>query len=307
MISINEVVFYGNTRCLKITNEIIDLIASLDIGPRILHFSLADKENMFYLNKKQLKETVPEDAFLLYGGHRLWTAPEDLQKTYLPDNDPVDYEITESTIRLSRKFNKPIQILKEMEIQMEPDKPLVKIIHRIKNLGNEPQIYSPWAITMMAPGGRAFIPLPQRGPHTGNLLPNGHLIFWAYTNLADPRLNYGFDYLSIQQKISSNSPLKIGLSTDSGWLAYLNQGNLFAKQVRVVPEAIYPDRGSVYQVYTEDNFLELESLGPLVDLEPGSSTTLEERWVLLDSIQPAETDDQNLENIRSLLSGFFTA
>jgi hypothetical protein len=43
-------------------------------------------------------------------------------------------------------------------------------------------------------------------------------------------------------------------------------------------EGRYADRGAVAQVFVEDSFCELESLGSIVSLEPGSSVSHVEVW-----------------------------
>jgi hypothetical protein len=45
---------------------------------------------------------------------------------------------------------------------------------------------------------------------------------------------------------------------------------------------IYPDRGSSIECYRDHRFLELETLGPIVTLEPGDGVNHREVWQMID-------------------------
>ena len=85
MITFKEKEYKNFGKCLEISNGIVDLLVTLDIGPRIIRYGFCGKENMFYEdidrlthNKSdELKEVYGDDAvWYLYGGHRLWISPE---------------------------------------------------------------------------------------------------------------------------------------------------------------------------------------------------------------------------------------
>ncbi len=52
------------------------------------------------------------------------------------------------------------------------------------------------------------------------------------------------------------------------------------KPTRQQPESPYPDRGASAQIYCNDRFIELETLGPLVSLAPDHTVTHVEIWSL---------------------------
>jgi hypothetical protein len=52
------------------------------------------------------------------------------------------------------------------------------------------------------------------------------------------------------------------------------------KHFRPVDGARYPDRGAQVEVFTNDQMLELETLGPLASLAPGESAEHEEQWTI---------------------------
>ena len=78
------------------------------------------------------------------------------------------------------------------------------------------------------------------------------------------------------------SPFKVGFANPVGWLAYWLEGVLFVKYVGYELQASYPDYGCSSECYTNSQFLELETLGPLQVIQPGDSIQHVETWRLFD-------------------------
>ena len=72
------------------------------------------------------------DEWHIYGGHRLWQAPEDSKKSYAPDNGPVAYTWDKGTLKLTQKVD-TTGIEKEIEISMDAERNRVKLVHRLTN------------------------------------------------------------------------------------------------------------------------------------------------------------------------------
>ncbi len=105
------------------------------------------------------------------------------------------------------------------------------------------------------------------------------LVLWRYTDLADPRI--AFERNAVRIRATPAGPaLKVGLAPSDGAVAYRLDGEVFEKRIDVDPDAEHVDRGAAVQVYLCDEFVELETLGPLRVLEPGEATTHRERWSL---------------------------
>src|SRR5688500_6993531 len=91
--------------CSVLENGTLKLIVTRSVGPRVLSFGFKDGENIF----AELPEAVidyPEEGggvFHFYGGHRLWHAPEEPRRTYLPDDSPVDIVPFENGLTITQK------------------------------------------------------------------------------------------------------------------------------------------------------------------------------------------------------------
>jgi hypothetical protein len=270
------------------------MIVTADVGPRIVHFGFVGSDN-------ELAEVAAErgqtggDQWHLYGGHRLWHAPEVLARTYVPDNAPVAVEAHAHFVRFIQPIEPGTGIQKEIDIRLEPRTAQVQVTHRLHNRGLWAIELAAWALTMLAPGGTAIIPLPPRGPHPENLQPTGRLILWPYTDLADLRWTWGRHYVLLRQDPAQSAPQKIGVLVPNGWAAYARAGHLFVKTFAHFPNARYPDLGCSVETFTNATMLELETLGPLTRLEPGAALEHIENWFLFRGVPvPANEAEVNI-------------
>jgi len=62
------------------------------------------------------------------------------------------------------------------------------------------------------------------------------------------------------------------------------------KHAAIVAGARYPDFGSAFEVFTNGNVIELETLGVLGPIPPGRSTTHVEHWTIIDGLAKPNTD-----------------
>lgn len=83
--------------------------------------------------------------------------------------------------------------------------------------------------------------------------------------------------------------------------AYYREGFLFLKYAARVPGGQYPDYGCNFEIFTNPEFLELETLSPIVPLQPGESTCHTESWWLFQNVSSGEGDDWIRESIVPLV------
>ena len=147
---------------------------------------------------------------------------------------------------------------------------------------------------MMRTGGRAILPLPPRvAMDKEHYLPVGPLTLWSFTDLADPRWRFGTEFVQLLQSANRAGRFEeqmTGIFNPFGWGAYFVGSTLFVKRAPVIKGATYPDFGCNFEVFTNREFLELETLGPKVVLNPGEQVTHEESWQLFANV--AAGDDE---------------
>jgi len=299
-IMITRTEYMGWKNNVKLSNDQIELIATLDVGPRIIRFGPVDGPNVLKNYTEQLGGTG-ESEWMIRGGHRLWHAPEAKPRTYALDNSPVEIEeIGDFGLRLNPPVETGNGIRKQIEISMAAEDNLVVLTHRLTNIGPWSIELAPWALTVTDAGGLCIVGLPEKRPHTEVLTPDFPLVVWPYTDFRDDRLGLGTRYITLRQD-TSKGPIKYGMANILGWAACLVHDCLFVKYFDYDPTAVYPDFGCNFETFTNEDMLEVESLGPLTLLEPGEMIEHDETWRLFTGVPPV-TDEASIDrHIRPLV------
>jgi len=288
MVEVEKIAYQGWPNCLKISNDLIELIVTTDVGPRVIHLSPKGGENILYINPAEAG-LMGDDKFHSYGGHRLWHAPEDSVRTYAADNFPVEVERFKDGARLTAK-TEFCGVQKVVEIHMSEKEPKVKLNHIIINQTYWPIPYSVWSVTVMDEGGKLIVPHSEKIGHPDRLTPTHLLAIWGYTKMDDPRWTWGDKYYMLRQDKSLNYAQKTGSLNTKGWAAYWIKNNLFVKKFDYDPNVVYPDFNCNFETFTNQDMLEVESLGPLVTVEPGKQAEHAEEWSLFTGVNEINND-----------------
>jgi hypothetical protein len=300
MVKIEKYEYAGWKNCCRLSNGLIELIATTEVGPRVIRFGFIGGVNELFEQKEDLGKTGG-DTWRLFGGHRLWHAPEDPVRTYIPDNSPCEVTLLDDGVILTAPPEVPAGVQKTMEIRMSPDSARVSLLHTIKNSGLWPITLSSWAVTMMAPNGTAIMPLPVRIEWPKVLLPTHSIAFWSYTRMSDSRFTWGDQHVLLRQEPIRGKEQKIGFVNTEGWAAYRNEDRLFIKTFDFFPGKVYPDRNSNFECFTNHDVLELETLGPIEKIEPGETVSHREGWQLFKDMKFALNDGEIRDTIPALL------
>jgi len=281
--------YEGWPNCIRLYNEQVELMVTTDMGPRIVKFGFINGQDFMYLVPAH-RGTTGGDDFRLYGGHRLWLAPEAIPFSYHPDNEPVEYIVRDNYIKLTQAKESITGIVKEMEITLSGNTNQVKVLHRLTNKSEQSVQLAAWPITMLSPGGSAILPQEPFGEGDNYLLPTRALALWSYTNMNDPRWIWGEKYIRAKQDGNYTSEQKIGITNKQGWMAYTLHDEVLIKKIHFDPSAVYPDYHCNNEVYINADYLEIETLGPLSVLAPGASVEHTEHW-LLEKAAVEETEE----------------
>jgi len=305
-VKVEKTEYKGWPNCYRVSNGDVDLIVTSDVGPRVIRFGFPGGQNLFKEYPEQLGKKG-EQQFQLRGGHRVWKAPEDPVATWAPDNAPVHVEILADGLTATEPVEPLTGLQKEISVHMAPSGSRVTVMHRIANKSLFPLEFAPWALTMMAQGGMAVTGFPPRGHHPANLEATNPLVMWAYTDLSDPRWKFTRKYMSLRQDPNNSEAQKLGLFNPNTWVAYLLHGEVFVKATAANPAAVYPDFGCSFETFTNNEFLEIETLGPMTKVAVNKSVEHVERWslhhnVTLTGFSDAELDRKLLPLVRQTAS-----
>ena len=279
--------FAGWTDNLRLANDQVEVVILREAGPRIISLRPLNGFNVFKVVAEESGKSQ-EETWKIRGGHRLWTAPEDYGDpnglTYVVDNFPVEYEIKgEFHAQVTHFMQKPAQIRRDISVQLAAGEPKITVEHSLTNQGKTPLRFAPWALSVMAPGGFAVVPQPPLGTHPKDFLPNRSLTLWPFTDLSDDRIRFGQRFIRLQQ--AGRGPIKFGLRHTEKWAGYVLGDHLFLKTIPLIEGKQYPDLGSNFEMFTNEAFLELESLGPYEEISPGQTAKHTEIWVVFSGIR----------------------
>lgn len=277
-----KIEFANLPNCLRLTNGTIEIIVTTDVGARVLFYGFAGGENIFGLHPNAKVETALGE-FKPYGGHRLWIAPENMPNSYAPDNAPVEceFDTAKNSVRLTSPIETATKMQKEMTISLDETGGGVRVNHKITNCGDGEIELAAWALTIMRAGGVCAIPNePFAAYGAETLLPVRNLTVWSYTDFADERWQFDKEFIRLKVDAEKKEPQKIGVFNRRGWAKYRFENLEFTKSFDVVENAIYPDMNSNTELYTAGDFVEIETLAPLVKLAPKEATEHVERWRL---------------------------
>ena len=292
-VTIEKIEYAGWPNCYRVSNGEVELVVTSDVGPRIIRYGYPGGQNLFVELEEDLGQTGGE-SWRLYGGSRLWVAPEDAVYSYGADNDPVEIQVSGNKLTAQAPVeNTGIQ--KRIEVELAEQGTEARVRYVLANRTIWPLRIATWVLTMMNRGGVGITTLPPRGTHPEMLAPTNPLIVFAFTNMSDPRWSWLEKYIALRQDPSNSDPEKIGLFNPATRGAYLLNGELFVKKFEAPPDEEYPDMGSSFEAFTNERFLELETLGPMRVLGPGESIDHLEVWSLHRPVSVDSWDDAGLD------------
>lgn len=304
MVEIKEIQYKKFGKCVELNNGIVKLYITVDLGPRIINYSLLDGENMMLEDDGRTIFNDGEDfdsyygkgsAWYIYGGHRLWTSPESRPRSYYPDNTPVAYELIENGVRLMPDEQKKNQYKYTIEVVLSPDTSDVEVRHMITNTGAFEVEFAAWGLSVTDKGGMIAVPNPTRD--TG-LLANRTLAIWPYAKMNDERVYWGDKFITLSQDTNASCAFKLGINNEEGYSMVFNHDCVFVKKCEHIEDAEYPDGGMSLETYTNQHFLEAETLSPLYLVAPGETIEHTEEWSLFGNVKkPAKNDEAAIAKI----------
>src|SRR5216683_2403689 len=127
---------------------------------------------------------------------------------------------------------------------------------------------------------------------------NQLMSIWPFFDFKDARWSFGSKYITLRQD-ANKGPTKIGLTHQLGWVGYLNGGVLFVKRFGYDEGKTYPDQGVNFETFTNEDMLEIESLGPLIKLAPGATVEHKETWELFKGVEAVKNEEEIDKNVKA--------
>jgi len=168
---------------------------------------------------------------------------------------------------------------------LDPENPELKIFQSMKNISNEQKRYWFWNRAFLEIGGVAFSPVNQNSKYPDKW---NRYIFGDIDSLASDPTDEGVqirDSLFILNSLKAEN-LKYGTDSEEGWMAYHYKNLLFINTFPHYLNETYGEAGKQTNIYFllnkgERQFIEIEPVSPVFELQPGESGSFEQSWHLL--------------------------
>lgn len=237
-----------------------EMIVVADVGPRILSLRQEDGPNLLH------DDTTGFGVgdWRLYGGHRFTVAPEGGQ-SYIPDNAPCRVAACSQELC----FEAPVGangLRRTLIVGPSGDAEGFEIEHRLENHGGAPWHGAVWAITCVRSEGRVY-----------GACVDGRVHFWPNARRTHWRIVSG------RVAITPNGMRsKGGWYSDPAWVAAAqSHATLMIHAASAPSPASHVDGGCNVEVFTCADYVEIETLGAEVTLEPGEHALHRQYWRVL--------------------------
>lgn len=305
MIHTKETIYQPYGSCISISNDTIELIVTVEKGPRIVYLGFVGEDNILYNDtalkykflNKEISQICGQTAYhYLYGGHRFYLSPSHLEQARYPDNDAVIYSVDDDgiTFQSLTQINSNMQL--SCKIMLKETGTDFMIVHTVANRSSEIKHAALCTTTMVNQKG--YVILPQ---NAGNdiFIANRVYVCWPFTRLHDSRLSMNDSFMTIQQNPSINYPFKIGYNNTQGQISYVTGDTVLSKHYVHDPQAVYPDNGASSQIYCCKDFLELTVQSPMYRISPDETIKHVENFSLHHTQTPKKP--KNDEEYQSFL------
>jgi hypothetical protein len=224
-----------------------------------------------------------------WGGDKTWPAPQGWDgpdqwagpPDPILDGGPYSAAVEPLSVALTSAPDPRTGVRIHRRLRLDPRRAVLHLDLAFENVARGPVRWAIWNVTQVpgAPpgdGGGVFVGVDDPNPVT---------LFAATGTPRHRTPAVGVAYVPHQDVVG-----KLGFPGATGWIAHAARGAVLSQRWAVDRAAPYPDGGARAEVWMEHpqpaplvelgglqprhRVVEIEALGPLVDLEPGARTTL---------------------------------
>ena len=268
-----------------------EMIVLAEVGPRIISLRVDGGPNLLYVDAQTLGKGRGDRVWHIYGGHRIWAAPES-DDAYSLDNGPCTARVEGGKLTILTEPDADTRLRKRLTISAEGERFLVE--NAVLNTSSLVNLGAVWCVTCVAPLGVIAFPWGSGGSWDTKRMQWWNKWATHSSNVRSAQYRPGPDLFTIHP---TGEEGKVGTHSPEGWVALCRPDATFVKSFQPNMHAAYPDGGCSVEVYTCANFVEMETLGPLGAIAPGEEIVQRETW----TVTGQAVDPQNGIALRALL------
>jgi len=278
---IDPVPWNGWSDALKISNGVVEAIVVPSVG-RIMEFRRVGETAGPFWHEAALhgQPVSPDPAeWRNFGGDKTWPAPQEAWPQHWPrawpppvvfDQSAMSAVITGDGMVLSSALDEATGLRCRREIALTAGLAEMVVRTEYQKVSGDPVAVSPWVITQLDNPQLMAAPVPPESP-----LGSGWVVLSG-----NPRGVEQKDGMVMWTRHPAASS-RIGM--DGSRLIWVGAREVLVIDAARQPGAEYPDKGTSTQFYTNagaQDYVELETLGPLVTLRSGESCAAVNRYRL---------------------------
>ena len=282
-LTVKEVTDERLGHCALLENEGIEIMVTLDYGPRIVSVHREGEPNLIYNN------STPE--LQRNHGHKMRITLEKSTNPIYCDDLPVRYIPLSDGVSFVQTLTEPAQLELTMDIVFSTDIGSFMVVHGAMNKSLEDIKLSIYTETPFCNEGFVFI--PQSNIHEKEK-PSRVLTLFDNAGWNDKRLFIGNQYVTVNGNVLETEDngeyqlvdadlyaprLKIGVNNTAGFCGYLLNGHSLIKRYVHNRNALYPFNSCSAFATANDGYLSIQNTGPFYITGPGESARHIESWI----------------------------
>ncbi len=274
--------YEGWPRAYVLSNGKVEAVVVSIIG-RVMAFRFVGEETPFWQDPGLYGKPPDPDSkeWLNFGGDKTWPAPQSdwakvAKRAWPPptafDSLPVMVKVEGRGVVLRSIVDPHYGIRTERHIELDPDRPVMRIRTVYHKVAGEPVKVGVWVITQLKDPVAVFLPVPK-----DSRFPKGYASQSSGTPL-DLQVEDGL--VSLRRKTDTGE--KIG--NDAGALLWVGERQMVLIESPRAAGGEFPDGGASAEIWTNGNpqqYVELETLGPLQTLRVGDQIERTNTYTLL--------------------------
>lgn len=282
-LTVKEVTDDKHGHCALLENDGIEIMVTLDYGPRIVSVHRAGEPNLIY------NSIIPDIG--RSHGHKMRITLEKSTNAIYCDDQPVRYMPLSDGVSFRQTLTSPAQLELTMDIVFSTDIGSFMVVHSAMNKSLEDIKLSIYTETPFCNNGFVFI--PQSNIRETDR-PSRVLTMFDNAGWNDKRLFIGNQYVTVngnyietedagEFKLVDTEPyaprLKIGVNNTAGFCGYLCNGHALIKRYVHNRNALYPFNSCSAFATSNDGYLSIQNTGPFYIIGPGEAARHIESWI----------------------------
>ena len=284
--------YHGWRDSIVMANDKAEVVIVPEIG-RIMQFRFVGEEGPFWENR-ELDGKKPDPLakdWGNFGGDKTWPSPQSEWPRHTPrawpppqafDSLAVRAELKTNRVRLISPVDPHYGIRTVRDIELDPERAALTVVTTYEKVEGTPKKVGVWIITQLRDPVTVYVPLPAPSRDTNAFHKQSEDL------PAELRVNKGL----LSLKRDSKKSTKIG--TGAGTMLWVGDRVMLRIDSPRQPDAEYPDQGSSAEVYTNPDpaaYVELETLGPVLNLKVGATIIQSNRYLLIRRSDPDPDQD----------------